>query len=547
MSLGRFGLLVVILLVAPLAACRRDAGPSPVTTAVQARIDDRTAGAAVVWDDVRAFYQLRDHRAAWVGDNGRVAHEGAILDVLAQATAHGLPEGTPRAEWQATIQQVRDTKGDLPARSSAIADLDVRLTEALLGLGRQVALGATDPTGLDRRWKARRNPPDLAGILAALVEPGPREWLDKVQPTHGEYSRLKEALQILDGQRAKGGWPAVTPGGDRRQASLRPGAHAPAVVTLRARLAAGGHLTGHAATSQSPEYDSDVAAGVKAFQEHHSLKVNGVADAPTLAAMNVPIDRRLAQIALNLERWRWMPDDFGARHLLVNIPSYHVVARENGRDVMDIRVVVGKPGHETPVFSETMKTVVFSPYWNIPDTIAEGETVPALARDSKYLERNQIEVLRRTKGGVEAINARDVDWGDEDEVSSLTFRQKPGENNALGRVKFLFPNPYDVYLHDTPADALFSRVGRAFSHGCVRVEEPETLATYVLRGQADWPTPRILEAMNAGTEKAVTLAEPIPVHIVYFTAAVDAQGGIHVWDDVYGFDAKQMSLKARTR
>ena len=234
-----------------------------------------------------------------------------------------------------------------------------------------------------------------------------------------------------------------------------------------------------------------------------------------------------------------MPDDLGDRHLLVNIPYFHVVARENGKPVMDIRVVVGKPDQKTPVFSGEMQTVVFSPYWNIPDSIVEGETAPAVARDPAYLERNNIEILRMSKSGATPIDSASVDWDDESQLRQLAFRQRPGPGNALGRVKFLFPNEYDVYLHDTPSDSLFARPGRAFSHGCVRVEEPEALAKYILRGYSEWDDDRILEAMHSGVEKHVKLTASVPVHIVYFTAWVDDKGGLHFQPDIYGYDSKQ--------
>ena len=195
----------------------------------------------------------------------------------------------------------------------------------------------------------------------------------------------------------------------------------------------------------------------------------------------MPLDWRIQQVAINLQRWRYMPDDLGERHFFVNIPYFHLIARESGKPVMDIRVVVGKPGNNTPIFSEDMETVVFSPYWNIPDTIAENETAPAVARDPNYLARQGIEILRVSSSGTETVNASDVNWDNADAVKGLVFRQKPGAGNALGHVKFLFPNDHNVYLHDTPADALFAKPGRAFSHGCVRVEEPEMLAKYVLK------------------------------------------------------------------
>jgi murein L,D-transpeptidase YcbB/YkuD len=183
-----------------------------------------------------------------------------------------------------------------------------------------------------------------------------------------------------------------------------------------------------------------------------------------------------------------------------------------------------------------METVVFSPYWNIPDTIAENETAPAIARDRNYLAKQGIEILRVSGSTSRTVDASDVNWDSPDAMKGLVFRQKPGDGNALGHVKFLFPNPYNVYLHDTPADSLFAKPGRAFSHGCVRVEEPETLAKYVLRGYQDWDDESIFAAMQSGVEKHVKLKKKIPVHIAYFTAWVDENKGLHFQPDIYGYD-----------
>ena len=281
---------------------------------------------------------------------------------------------------------------------------------------------------------------------------------------------------------------------------------------------------------------ADLPAAVKSFQELHSIAATGVVDDKTLAALNVPLDWRIQQVAINLQRWRWMPDDLGERHFFVNIPYYHLVARESGKPVMDIRVVVGKPGNNTPIFSEDMETVVFSPYWNIPDTIAENETAPAVARDPNYLARQGIEILRVSASGTATLNASEVDWDNPEAVKGLVFRQRPGDGNALGHVKFLFPNPHNVYLHDTPADALFAKPGRAFSHGCIRVEEPEALAKYVLKGYPEWDDEAIFAAMRSGVEKHVKMKTKIPVHIAYFTAWVDENGGLHFQPDIYGYD-----------
>jgi len=251
---------------------------------------------------------------------------------------------------------------------------------------------------------------------------------------------------------------------------------------------------------------------------------------------------RARRLAINLERWRWMPNDLGERHILVNVPAFHLVVREHGRPALDMRVVVGKDGSETPIFSSRMASIAFSPYWNVPDSIGEREVVPAAASDPDYLFRNEIEVLRPGKGGNAVIDADAVNWSDAKAVKPLLFRQKPGPVNALGHVKFLFPNPYDIYLHDTPSEGLFASEGRAFSHGCVRLEHPMALAKYLLRNRPEWTDEKIAAAMDRETEQPVPLTEGIPVHIVYFTAWPRAGGGVDTWPDVYGHDARQAAV-----
>lgn len=281
--------------------------------------------------------------------------------------------------------------------------------------------------------------------------------------------------------------------------------------------------------------DRDPAAWLDEVRPHH----------PEYAALQRALagldgGDEAAKAAINLERWRWMPDDFGATHILINIPEYHLYVRENDADVLDSRVIVGKRGNRTPVFSGTMDTVVFSPYWNIPDTIAAGETVPAVVRDPTYLARNRIDVLRRSASGVERVNPATVDWDNPEAIRDLAFRQRPGAANALGHVKFLLPNPYSVYLHDTPADELFARPGRALSHGCVRVEQALKLAQYVLRNDPEWDEARIDAAMHAGTERSVSLKALLPVHIVYFTAWAGPDGELRTVPDIYDYDARQL-------
>ena len=529
--------LLVLFVVAVMPACqnREASAPSPDLQALLAK-DAPAAGLTVdraVWADVRNFYEGRGHKLAWSTEDGPVDRARGAVETIGAAEAHGLdPVDYHKAELASKLAELEVEAELTPARAKELAQFDVRVTAALLELGRHVASGRLEPTTIDTRWNVKRGTIDYVAALGQAWESDVAGFLDAVRPSHPEYAALQNALASLLGQ-GTGGWPTVP------RASLKVGEWNQAVVPLRKRLAVSGYLAASAA-NESAQYDADVAAAVQKFQEHHALKATGRLDPPTLAALNVPLDERIKQVALNLERWRWMPDSLGARHFLVNIPYFHLIARENGQQVLDIRIVVGKRGDETPTFSDEMTHVVFSPYWNVPESIAIEETAPAIAHDPNYLSRNNMEVVNAA-GRVVPESA--IPWGDPTALSGLSFRQRPGASNALGLVKFMFPNRHSVYLHDTPADDLFRRIGRAFSHGCVRVEEPETLAQYVLRDQSQWTPEAIHAAMRAGEERHVKLSQPIPVHIVYFTTWVDANGGLHFLPDVYGYDAKQSQAR----
>jgi murein L,D-transpeptidase YcbB/YkuD len=479
-----------------------------------------------VWNDVRAFYAARGHTLAWLAPDGVTDITADALDTLRLAAAHGLPDSYGESDLRKSVEAL---EGARDAAAQTIATLDVRMTAALLQLGRHVATGRLRPRSIDARWNAKRSPPDyVAALQAAADEETVPPFLDAVQPRHPEYAALRKALASLRAQ--ANAWPPIP------RAPVKLGRWSPDVVLpLRRRLAASGYLS-DTANLDSPQFDADLETAVKAFQSHHRLPETGAVDRATIDALNVPVDDRIVQIEMNLERWRWLPDDLGARHFVVNVPQFHLIAREDGKSVLDMRVVVGKRGNETPLFSDTMETVVFSPYWNVPETIAVEETAPAIARDPEFLSRNNMEVVNAAG---QVVAAENIPWEDPAALEQFRFRQRPGEGNALGYVKFLFPNEHAVYLHDTPADALFKRIGRAFSHGCVRVEEPEVLAKYVLRDQPEWTDAAIHAAMRSGDERHVKLAQPIPVHILYLTAWVDERGGLHFEPDVYGYDAKQ--------
>jgi murein L,D-transpeptidase YcbB/YkuD len=512
-------LLSGLLIVAVLGACKSAPKPHVVTPTLQQVV----AGTPLpnvepaVWSDLRTFYTQREHAPAWVDHRRPTDKAAKVIALLNTARQHGFdPADYQAAELLAESQAVEPIDKESQERLDRLAQFDARMTASLLRFGRDVAVGRQNG---DANWKARRQAPDVVAAVTKAAD-DPDAFIDLVRPPHKEYAALQKALDDLNGQKEKGGWVKVSsPRADNE---------------LRQRLQASGHLKPGDGNREPGA--ADLQAAIKSFQDLHALPATGVVDAKTLEALNVPLDWRIQQVAINLQRWRYMPDDLGEQHFFVNIPFYHLVARESGKPVMDIRVVVGKPGNNTPIFSEEMETVVFSPYWNIPDTIAESETAPAIARDPNYLTRQGIEILRVSGSGTQTLNASDVDWGNAESLKGLAFRQRPGAGNALGHVKFLFPNRHNVYLHDTPADSLFAKPSRAFSHGCVRVEEPEQLAKYVLKDFPEWTEDAIGKAMHSGVEKHVKLKKKIPVHIAYFTAWVDENGGLHFQPDIYGYD-----------
>lgn len=491
---------------------------------------------AEVWEAARRFYDARNMTLAW-STRQPTPHADAALAVLHDAAAHGLPPSQYDVEllteWRRELRE-RPENGVTERR---LAEFDARLTNALLSLGRDVAIGRRRPEAVDKLWRGQRPLPDLAAGLAEARERDLVGWLDTLRPPHAGYRALQRELAGLRAQSEVGPSVRVPP------AALEPGQEGRAVGLLRQRLIASGDLAGRPAGA-SPVFDGAVAGALRAFQARHGLEPTGRADQATRAVLNVPLGARMRQVALNMERWRWMPQDLGDRYILVNIPDFRLRAVEHGRQVLEIRAIVGKTSHETPVFSDVMTHVVFSPYWNIPETIMADEMLPAFWEDAASLARHDIEIVRASGGRLESVDPATLDWQDEASLRDIRLRPRPGADNALGLVKFLFPNRHNVYIRDTPADGLFARRARTLSHGCVRVEDPVALASYVLRDQAAWTAPAIRNAMHTGTETHVKLSAPLPVHITYFTAWVDETGTLQFRPDVYGHDARQGRISA---
>jgi len=285
-------------------------------------------------------------------------------------------------------------------------------------------------------------------------------------------------------------------------------------------------------------FSPDLEAAVKRFQARHGLDEDGIVGAATMRALNVSAAARVRQIRLNMERWRWLPQDLGARHLIVNIAGFALRLVDHEQEIMRMRVVAGQPYRQTPVFSDTISYLVLNPYWHVPHRIAVEDKLPLIKQNPDYLAQQHMTLLRGWGADAQVIDPATVDWS---AVTADNFpyrlRQDPGPQNALGRVKFMFPNRHNVYLHDTPSRSLFTRAERSFSSGCIRLERPLALARYLLADQSAWTAARIQQVLDTNVERTVPLKQKVPVHLQYWTAWAERDGTVHFRRDVYERDA----------
>jgi L,D-transpeptidase YcbB len=475
------------------------------------------------------FYERRGFAPAWSRDGHPLPLVDGVLRRLRGAALEGL---RPRDYHLAAIEEVLARGGPGSWGAATLADLDLLLTDACLVYSAHLLAGKVDPESLDPQWRADRRQADLAAALETSLATGnPGEALAGFAPLQPGYAALKRALARMRAAAADGGWPAVPEGG-----ALRPGDRDPRVAALRERLVASGEAAAEPA-AEPDLYDPVLAAAVEAFQALHGLDADGVVGEKTLVALNVPAEARAQQILVNLERWRWLPTDLGARYLLLNIAGFDLQAVAGEQVELEMPIIVGKSYTKTPVFSGRITYLVLNPYWNVPPKIARGEILPKVQKDPDYLAREGIRVFSDWSPEAAAIDPAEVDWRSlEARGLGYFFRQDPGPKNALGRIKFMFPNEFGVYLHDTPEKALFDRASRTFSHGCIRLSHPLDLAAYLLRGTDGWDRETLVRALDSGEQRTLRLPAPMPVHLLYWTAWVDADGRLELRDDVYGRD-----------
>jgi L,D-transpeptidase YcbB len=480
------------------------------------------------WGHTKRLYQLYGRNPLWLTSDG--LHETrtkALTNAVLAANTDGMRlDDYPIGALAQAIGTLKQTK---TPTAEQLATADVILTATYTSLGEDLLTGQVDPRTVAQAWHVD---PEEENVDSALVRNLRYEQLDKalatMRPTDEDYAALSQQLQNYRGIVAKGGWAPIP-----ASKQIKPGAAAnPAVLTaVRNRLAAEGivpasgankasmipSLQGQPASPSAGTYDSELAAAVALFQARHGINVDSALGKETIESMNVPAAFRLGEIAANMERYRWLPRSFGSRYIFVNVPAFKLEAYDSGQKALEMKVIVGQEYQDraTPVFADSMETVVFRPYWNVPPSIAEKEIFP---KGSAYMARENMETYR--EGGETRV------------------RQRPGPKNALGFVKFLFPNDFNIYLHDTPNHELFKEDVRAFSHGCIRVEKPAELAQWVL----GWPAEKVKQDMdNPPNDKSVKIPRKIPVYIAYFTTYLN-NGQLYFGNDLYSRDDKLVPI-----
>jgi murein L,D-transpeptidase YcbB/YkuD len=483
---------------------------------------------------LRRFYEHRLFRPAWIADDGPLPQVDSFIQSVQEADREGLrPEGYHLSSIKSLLAELRQTATQKkPLGPEKLADLDLLLTDSFLIYSSHLLSGRVNPETIQAEWYAKSRKANLDRILQIALDAKQIEnVLQGLLPRHPGYTRLRQALADYRKIAQKAGWPEVPAGPKMRLGDL-----GERVSILRNRLG----ITGDLDPVQEKDgllFNVALQRAVKKFQRRHGLEVDGIVGPATRAALNIPAEKRVRQIEVNLERWRWLPQDFGPRYILVNIASYGLEVIENGRTVMTMRAIVGKSYQRTPVFSAEMTYLVFRPYWNVPDSIAKEEMLPLICKDPGYLAQNQLQLFQGWGSEQKEIDPATVDWS---RINAENFpyhlRQEPGPMNPLGRVKFMFPNKFNVYLHDSPARVLFWKTEREFSHGCIRIQKAIELAEYVLRGDPQLTPESIRDTTEKSFDQIVRLPEPIPVNVLYWTAWVDEDGAVQFRKDIYGRD-----------
>jgi murein L,D-transpeptidase YcbB/YkuD len=478
--------------------------------------------------DLAAFYRAQDFAPIWTGaGEPYTSRRRALVAALASAADHGLPAAA--YDLPGLMEAMRNARTDADRGA-----LDVRLSRLFLDFAADIQTGRLTPSAVDSAIDREVPLRDRDGYLRGLTEGDPEAFMRTLPPQTAEYTRLMREKLRLEALTRRGGFGASVRGN-----TMEPGDTGPDVIALRNRLMTMGYLPRSVTTT----YDAAIEAAVQEFQRDHGLPDDGVAGAATLAELNVPAEDRLKSVIVAMERERWINRDLGDRHVLVNLADFKAKIMDHGKVYFETRAVIGKnlSTHRTPEFSDVMEHMVINPTWNVPRSIAVSEYLPALKRNPHSNGH-----LRITDVRGRVVDRSQVDFSAYTATNfPFDLKQPPSSRNALGLVKFMFPNPNNIYLHDTPAKSLFARDVRAFSHGCIRLNDPFDFAYALLAWQTDDPEGLFKKHLNTGRETQVNLVNPLPVHLIYRTAVGQPKGHMTYRRDVYGRDAAIWNALAR--
>lgn len=474
-------------------------------------------------DALSVFYREQGYQPIWVGDDADDrARRAALLSIVGKADLHGLPRGRYDA---ATLRSLMAGAASERDRGR----VEVELSRLFLRFARDLETGILIPASVDGNIKREAPVRDRLDLLRSFAAARPNTFLNALTPASVEYTRLVREKVKIERLIKDGGWGTQLPGG-----RIKPGDTGPAVIALRDRLMA----LGYVARSDTQTFDAPMRRAVEAFQSDHGLAQDGIVGGSTLDEMNrSPVDR-LGHILVSMERERWMNRDLGDRHIWVNLTDFKAKIIVDGETMFETKSVIGKDqnGRRTPEFSDVMEHMVINPSWYVPRSIVVNEYLPALRRNPNalgYLEITDSRGRKINRGrGFSQYSARSFPF---------SMRQPPSARNALGLVKFMFPNKYNIYLHDTPAKNLFSNEVRAFSHGCIRLNDPFDFAYALLSMQSDDPKGEFQRHLRSGRESRVNLVNPLPVHLIYRTAIAKPEGGMEYRRDIYGRNARVLS------
>lgn len=457
---------------------------------------------------IRSFYNARNYQFAWFSSSGLTEQALAFWNMHNFAVYEG-DNSLKDASLQKKMDEiVADSSFRASASDKSIVNAELTLTEHFL----RYTLSSYEK-GYVKRKEMEKFVPIKKEEPLTLAD----SLLNKKHKDNKYFEEVNNAYKLLKDELGKyteiaktGGWPQLS--ADAKQ--FKKGSSSPMIALLKKRLQITGDMP---AGDTSAAFDDNLSAGIQHFQQRFGYKPDGIVTSTLIKDMNVPVEKRIEQILINLNRMRWMPQEPEGKLILVNIPEFELHVLDGKNKVFDMDVVVGKEGHNTMMFTGKLSTIVFSPYWNVPSSIVKKEILPHMAKNPNYLAEQNMEITGNA-GGLPVV------------------RQLPGEKNSLGRVKFLFPNSFDIYFHDTPAKSLFNKDKRAYSHGCIRLSDPVKMAEYLLQDDPQWPPDKIMDAMNSGNEKFVKIKNPVPVFITYYTAWVDENGLLNFRDDIYKRD-----------